>query len=236
MQIALCDDNKFFLRELREQLRTIPLVDGIHCFSCLEELRESVENGESYDAVLMDIDWQEEKTGIDAAAELYRLAPRTKIIYVTGYTDRFVQQVFLHRANLSGYLTKPVDRDLLVANLQKVADSLAGQDGDMLTVKAGGRLICIPLRDILYVESQGHSVRIHTPEETLSFREKLNGLLEKLPDCFCQCHKSFLVNMRQIRRFQYTGILLKNGETLPVSRARYAQTRENYFRFMGREF
>ena len=60
--------------------------------------------------------------------------------------------------------------------------------------------------------------------------------MHQLPKGFFQCHKSFVVNMRQIRRFQSPDILLKGGQKIPVSRNRYAQVKNAYFQFMGELF
>ena len=234
MQIALCDDNRLFLKEMQEQLQSIPVVDSVYPFGELEDFLGTVRNGKVYDAVFMDIDWNKEECGIRAAEELYRIAPDTKVVYVTGYTERFAQQVFLHKANLSGFLSKPVDSVLLQQNLCKVKESLTEQE-EMLLVRANGALFHIPVRDIYYIESQGHTVLIHTQKETITAYEKLNNLLEQLPDSFCQCHKSYIVNMRHIRRFQASDVLLKSDHVIPISRSRNAETRDRYFAFVGRE-
>ena len=134
MRIAVCDDHPLCLRELERQLREIPLVREIRCFSVPEALFQAVRAGEVYDAVLLDIDFRTSDTGIDAAEALYALSPGTRIIYMTGYTDRFVQQIFLRKSNLCGYLTKPVDPALLAANLQKLVRSAAEDGGLTLRV------------------------------------------------------------------------------------------------------
>lgn len=58
MRIAVCDDHPLCLRELERQLREIPLVREIRCFSVPEALFQAVRAGEVYDAVLLDIDFR----------------------------------------------------------------------------------------------------------------------------------------------------------------------------------
>jgi len=236
MEIAVCDDNHLFLEEIRKQLETLPMIENTCLFSDLNTFLFSVDGGKRYDAVLMDIDWDQDTSGMDVAEELYRLSPETKIIYVTGYSDRFSQHIFLYRANLSGYLTKPVDMELLRANLRKVADTLSFQGQPSIVLRQRGVPISIPLREIYFVESRGHTIEVHTAGETVIVYESLENILRSLPAVFFQCHKSYIVNMSQIRRFQSTDILLKNGETVPLSRARYAKTKESYFNYMGQSF
>jgi len=235
MEIAVCDDNKLFLQELEEQLQSLPMVENIFLFSDLDTFLFSIDGGKLYDAVLMDIKWDEKAAGMDVAVELYKLCPETKIIYITGYVEQFSQQIFLHRTNLSGYLTKPVDIGLLQANLQKVADALPYQEQPSLILRQQGEPVSIPLREIYYIESEGHTVAVHTAGETVTAYARLEIIMHSLSVSFYQCHKSFIVNMSQIRRFQSGDILLKNGERVPVSRARYVDTREAYFKYMGQK-
>ena len=231
MRIAVCDDHPLCLRELERQLREIPLVREIRCFSVPEALFQAVRAGEVYDAVLLDIDFRTSDTGIDAAEALYALSPGTRIIYMTGYTDRFVQQIFLRNSNLCGYLTKPVDPALLAANLQKLVRS-AAEDGG-LTLRVNGALVAVPYREIVYLESRNHAVLVHTREEVITTYQKLEEVMAQLPKTFVQCHKSFGVNLYEIRQFRAAGILLREGTQIPVSRSRNAAARAAFFALIG---
>lgn len=236
MRIAICDDNPLFLVEIQKQIEELYLTEQVISYSNLDSFFSSVEDGSEYDAVLMDIDWRQDETGMDVAEKLSNFSPRTRIIYVTGYNDRFSQQIFLHRVNLSGYLVKPVDTGILRANLEKVAEELSRQEESVLTVSSRGKPIAVPYRDILYIESLGHTIQIHTAGETVVTYERLDAVTKMLPTGFIRCHKSFVVNMQQIRRFQPADVLLKNGARVPVSRKRYAETKAAYFKFMGQTF
>jgi len=235
MEIAACDDNKPILEAIEQQLWALGMADNVYTFSDLDTFLFSVDGGKRYDAVLMDIEWGEKVAGMDVAAELYKLCPETKIIYVTGHVEQFSQQIFLHRANLSGFLTKPVDTELLRANLQKVADAIPYEEQPALVLKQKGAPVSISLREICFIESRGHTIHVHTAEETITAYERLDSIMGVLPAGFYRCHKSFIVNMRQIRRFEQSEILLKNGEHVPVSRARYAECKDAYFDFMGKK-
>ncbi|MCL2420473.1 MAG: LytTR family DNA-binding domain-containing protein [Defluviitaleaceae bacterium] len=236
MEIAVCDDNKLMLDTIEAQLQTLDMVDNIFTFSNLDAFLFSIDSGRRYDAVLMDIEWGEKVTGMDAAAELYKLCPETKIIYVTGHVELFSQQIFLHRANLSGFLTKPVDIALLRANLQKIVDSASLGVQPALVLRQKGLPVSIPLREIYFIESKGHTVNVHTAEGVVTAYERLENIKGALGAGFYQCHKSYVVNMNQIRRFGAGDVLLKNGEQVPVSRARYVETKDAYFSYMGQQF
>jgi DNA-binding LytR/AlgR family response regulator len=236
MEIAVCDDNEVFLRGIEGQLYKLPMVNNVYAFSNLDTFLFSIDGGKRYDAVLMDIEWHDRVAGMDAAAALYRLCPEIKVIFVTGRVERYSQQIFLQRSNLSGYLTKPVDIELLRANLQKIADALPFEEQPSLVLRQQGAPVSIPFREIFFIESQGHTVQVNTAGETVTAYDRLENVLRSLSAGFYQCHKSYIVNMSQIRRFQSSDILLKNGRCVPVSRTKYNETKEAYFRFMGQMF
>lgn len=233
MRIAVCDDSKLFLEEIGEQLRRLGMVESLHVYSDQKTFLKSVEDGNIYDAVLMDIDWRQEKTGMDIAEQLYIMLPHAKIIYVTGYNDRFSQHVFLHRVNLCGYLVKPVDPEILAKNLRKAEKLLSLENDGGLFLNVNGSMVHVLFHEIIYIESRDHVVTVHTAAGAVSAYVPLRQILQQLPGGFYQCHKSYVVNLRQIRRFQYPDILMKNGGKVPVSRSRYKEAKETYFRFMG---
>ena len=233
MHVAACDDNELFLLEIKEKLGKIKFIEEISLFPNIHTFLFSIDGGKRYDAILMDIDWGQEGTGIDAAEELFRLCPATKIIYVTGYNERFSQQIFLQKSNLSGFLTKPVDQLLLESNLRKVLNDLPFQEEQSLVLRQRNTPISIPIREIFYIESRGHTVEIHSRGEPIVIYEKLDSVMQRLPPGFFRCHKSYIVNLHQIRRFQTGEVILKNNEAVPVSRSRYAESKQVYFSFMA---
>ncbi len=233
MRVAICDDENIAVEMLHEQLKEIKEITQIRTVLSSADFLSVVENGERFDLVFMDIDWKEEKTGIDFAADLLKLSPLTQIIYVTGYNDRFSQQIFLKNANLCGFLVKPVNMDTLLQLLEKAKEKMVLQEEEKLVVKRNGIIHAILYQEISYFESAGRKLVIFTLDGKIEIYEKLDDLRKRLPEGFLQCHKSFLVNMNYIRRIDKNHILLKSGTEIPISRAKYAETRERYFRYMG---
>jgi DNA-binding LytR/AlgR family response regulator len=117
-----------------------------------------------------------------------------------------------------------------------VAERNQNRDEEVLFLRVGGAVESVLMSEILYIESHGHTITVHTAARAVSAYEKLSDLAERLPENFLQTHKSYYINMRQIQRFQSNDILLKNGISVPVSRSRYSKAKESYFYFMGREF
>ncbi len=70
--------------------------------------------------------------------------------------------------------------------------------------------------EIIYFESLGDFVHVHTSKEVLTTYEKITSLQKKLPD-FVRIHRSFLVNSMHIQRFNNEEIFMEKTQ-LPFGR------------------
>lgn len=233
MRIVICDDNKYFLEEFRHTLRKVANTDDICTCTTANEVFQFFESDKKVDILFLDLALEGEDTGIQVAEKLQQHSPETQIIYVTGYTDQFVQDIFLHKGNISGFLTKPINETMLLANLKK-AEQTINTAKNKLVLRTRSGLQSIIAEDILYMESQGHLLILYTVNSTsYHVYEKLSEILNLLPTSFVQCHKSFAVNLQHIQRFNTKEIMLKNGTSIPVSRSKLQLAKDAYFSFIG---
>ncbi|MBQ8038651.1 MAG: response regulator transcription factor [Lachnospiraceae bacterium] len=232
MRVAVCDDEKEAVLYLSELLKREELIQGIRTFTNQKEFLQKIRGGETFDIVFMDIDWKDETDGIQLSKMLYELAPMTQIIYVTGFNERFSQQIFFEKSNLCGYLVKPVKEELLHKLLQKAKEN-AEYIEEKLVIRQNGLIQAVPIQEICYLESKGHHVIIHTSEKSIEVYGRLEHMKEKLPKNFLQCHKSYVVNMNYIMFIDKSEILLKGNYRVNISRDKYSEVREKYFLYIG---
>lgn len=234
MRIAICDDEKEALESLQGFLEQSGQSNQIEKYLTVRELQDAIGEGQRFDLIFMDIEWNERQNGVDFASAVNEHCPDTQIIFITGHPDRFYQQIFLKPVNLCGYLSKPIDPIILDKLLKKALSQMYMLENQKLLIQYKGTAYAVPIHKIGYLESRGHQLTIHTTEGNVICCERLEKLRERLPGRFLQCHKSYLVNMDFIRRIEKSSILLKNGSELPVSKAKYAETRTAFFRYMGK--
>lgn len=231
MHIAVCDDEKNCLDNMEQLLKSYPGISRTEYYQNLEDLSAALKNGITYDLILMDIEWdQSTENGIQFAAQYNLLSPQTQFIFVTAYNDKFSQKIFWETINLCGYLVKPVQKENLEKLLDKVRDKIFSSEA--LMVQHGGTTEKIPSSQIRYLESKAHQIVIHTLSGEVTIYEKLDVYEKRLHKDFVRIHKSFLVNMRYIRRIEMKEVTMQDGTVLPVSKARYSASRDKYFRFM----
>ena len=92
--------------------------------------------------------------------------------------------------------------------------------------------MAIPFRDILYLESRLHKARIVLKKQEYLCNERLEHLREQLDGRFLSCHKSYLVNMQYIKEFRGREILLEGEQSIPVSKARSKEAKEQFFHYV----
>lgn len=239
MQIAVCDDQEEILKQLKNMLSRFTLVRTVYCYSDPDIFLHTLQD-QTYDAVLMDIDWNRKENGLDYAARLYEASPYTKVIYMTAYGMNYMEDIFLNRTNLSGFLKKPIVPEQLEKNLQKIWDER--KDSGRLLIHRQGSTLAVPFRDIWYLESSLHKTRVVLKSREYFCNERLTSMMEQLDDRFVNCHKSYIVNMEYISELQGKEILLsdpmeRSGSSesdvrrIPISRARNEETRKRYFAY-----
>jgi len=234
MRIAICDDQQSALEHAITQVGSVNFQCEVAPFLKIADLFQTIKDGAIYDAVFMDIEWEgEQKGGIDFASELYSLSPKTKIIFVTGYPERYSQKIFLKNTNLRGFISKPIDADILLKNLEKIKNEMILEENRKLILKFNGIVVSVHPDDILYIESRAHTATVYSTDGSHLCYEKLDALAKRLPRQFIHAHKSFLVNMDKIRRVERERIFLEKGIEIPVSKSRYNEVRESYFRYIG---
>ena len=169
--------------------------------------------------------------GIETAAWMRSLCSETAIVFVTA---------FLHYAP-EGYKVDAVRfimKDTLEAALPECMDAVLKrkrlEQVEFSCVEGTVRLFT---ERILYVESRKHKAVFccqGTEPETCQAYLKLDEVERRLKEYgFLRIHKSYLVNMRHVRRIRNYEAELDNGECLPIPRPRFQAVKEEYAVYKG---
>lgn len=79
-----------------------------------------------------------------------------------------------------------------------------------------------------------HSVSIHAGSLSCEINTSLSSLEDRLASYgFLRIHKSYLVNMRCIRKLRSRECLLSDGTVLAVSERNYTQQKQKYLLWKG---
>lgn len=232
-KIAVCDESPLILKQVVRVVNRV--YSSIICeeYSELKNLLLTIKSGEQYLMVIISIEWNGQEKGIEAAHQIQELDSSIRIIYMTGYTEKYVQQIFLKSANISGFLIKPIEETILEENLWKLKEEEQEREKKSLFIKYKGIMYSILFDDISYLESEGHMITIHTKTGKRNCYDRLEKLCERLPECFIQCHKSYVVNMNKIQKIEKRLMMMNDHIEIPISKARYKDTKVQYIQYMN---
>ncbi|MGI6733931.1 MAG: LytR/AlgR family response regulator transcription factor [Anaerovoracaceae bacterium] len=90
--------------------------------------------------------------------------------------------------------------------------------------------------DILYFESEGRKVHVHTKERVISFNGSMEQVKKKLDRRFCSCHASYAVNLTKVVRLAGYTVEMEGGAILPISQRKHAETRYRYHTYLRENF
>lgn len=190
----------------------------------------------SCDIALLDIDYDgADYNGMDIARKIRSLRSDAVIIFVTNFIEYapegYEVQAFRY------ILKRDLDTDLKAV----LPLALKQLNQETLPIRANGEIIKVPLDDILYLEVQQHNVTVVTRKLTFERKQKeysfyatLSDLEERLePLGFLRIHKSYLVNMKHLKKFQCREATLDNGMTLRVGEKSYAENKKKFLLWKG---
>ncbi len=169
------------------------------------------------------------------------VAPLPLVIFATAF-DEYAVRAF--ELNAVDYLLKPFAEARLAEALTRARTRLAeppnlatllrdlGPRPDRILVPNRGRMIPIPIADILWIKAEGDYARIHTPAKSFLITRTLTDLESRLdPMQFLRIHRSAIVRSDKIREVTPEGssryrVVLEDGTALIVSRGRAAALRK----------
>ncbi len=229
MKLLLCDDDNNCLVNEEKYINESEPDFTVECFqSSTEILRRLTESTEDIVAVLMDIELDNEN-GIIVAEQINILYPEIKIIFLTAYSLKYCEEIFLAGKKLSPFAL--VDKTNLSTNLKRALDKLKDilkedDEKNKVVLASKSETLIVNAKQTLYLTSNAHFLIISGTFGRKSINRKLSEALALFPDYFVQCHKSYAVNIYHIVSYNFKQIELDNGDIIPVSR-KFSQSMRN---------
>ncbi len=225
MKSVIIDDEKKARESLLRMLQLI--CPDVEVLASAENVQEGVELIEMVkpELVFLDINMPD-GTGFDL---LNKIGPvNFKIIFITAH-DEFAINAF--KVNALDYLLKPVDPEELAKAVLKVRESLENNKEEKFKDQAKKVFLnsnetveMVTVGDITYCEADRMYCVVHVlPNRKIMMTKTLKDLEEKLlPYGFFRAHKSYLVNIERVERFDKRNNLLKmvDGSKIPLSHRR----------------
>ena len=231
MRIAIVEDDRIDMSQLRRTLEAFGAEHGMqfefNTFSSGEAFLAAFSAGK-YEMIFFD-NYIGETLGITLARHVRETDTEAALVFVTMSPDFAVESFDIGALH---YIMKPVTRE----GIAKVFDRWkAGRNtpGPMVELVVNRVPVRIPADSIQYIESADKNCIIHFQKQELKVHLPLDKLMEQLPmDRFLRPHRSYVISMDYIKRMNDHSFLLKNDETVPVSRLAWAEAKSKYMEYL----
>ena len=186
-----------------------------------------IENNE-IDLLLLDLNLNGEN-GFDLLESVVSRSFHT--IIVSAYTDK---AIMAFEYGVLDFVPKPFDELRLNQAFKRIKNKPKTNDEPLkfLAVKKAGNIKLIDIEDLLYIKGAGIYSELHLKNGNCELHDKsLETLAQLLPNSFNRIHKSYLVSLELAEKIivqpgSKYGLLIKNGELLPIGRSKYKELKE----------
>ena len=209
MRVLIVDDEELArlrLRQLVTECTDPPTAVVAEAANAAQALAWLATN--ACELVLLDVQMPG-RDGTQLAAELKLLAEPPAVVFVTAHAQHALRAFDLEAVD---YLTKPVRRERLHAALQRVAQRLAQArasalavpppDTPVIIVTDRGRLVRVPVTEVLYFKAELKYVTLRTAAHTHVLDEALSELEQRLGERFMRVHRNALVARHAVRALE----------------------------------
>ncbi len=217
MKCIIVDDEPVARKILREFTAQVPFLELAGEFENVAKTRAFL-HSEQADLMFLDIEMPK-MSGLDY---LKRSTIDPLVILTTAFPEYALEG---YELDIIDYLLKPIAFNRFSKAVQKAKEYNELRLGtpvvahpSYLFVRSEKRIEKVELKEILYIESFGNYVNIHTESKKIVAYLTLKGLEAQLPaNEFIKIHQSFLVSFSRISAIEGNQVII-NQKSLPISR------------------
>lgn len=231
IKIAIVEDEQLYAKQLHEYLRKYEKENGeaieVTIYSDGDQIVEKYQS--QYDIILMDIEMKF-MDGMSAAEEIRKIDTEVVIIFITNMTQYAIRG---YAVDALDYVLKPVSYFALSQRLNRAIGRMRKRESKMIMVNMKGGIVRLNIANIYYIESQGHTLILHTilgDYETSGTMKEMESKL--LGMNFCRGNKGYLINLQHVDGIS-DGCAIVKDEKLILSRARKKKFMEALTKYWG---
>ena len=231
IKIAIVEDEQLYAKQLHEYLRKYEKENGeaieVTIYSDGDQIVEKYQS--QYDIILMDIEMKF-MDGMSAAEEIRKIDTEVVIIFITNMTQYAIRG---YAVDALDYVLKPVSYFALSQRLNRAIGRMRKRESKMIMVNMKGGIVRLNIANIYYIESQGHTLILHTilgDYETSGTMKEMESKL--LGMNFCRGNKGYLINLQHVDGIS-DGCAIVKDEKLILSRARKKEFMEALTKYWG---
>ena len=217
LNFVICDDNLSIANKLEnilEHIFTKNNYDACVGFksSNPDEILKYIDS-HNVDVLMLDINLKSSKDGLKLAEEIRNKRNNAYIIFTTAHLE---YAMVAYKYKTFDYLPKPITTDRLEITINRLFKDASEISKDY--IKIDNKSTIIDENDVQYIKRDGMKLIFHTATFDYESYSSFNKFKEKLPKNYVRCHKSYIANLKQIRKVEpSTGVItFKDGHTCDI--------------------
>ncbi|MEQ8477478.1 response regulator transcription factor [Fulvivirga sp.] len=231
MNILIVEDESRIAKRIERMTRDIlgNTIQSLRHINTLQGAMESIGKG-SLDLVLLDLNLNGEN-GFDMLKSAVSESFHT--IVISAYRD---QAITAFEYGVLDFVPKPFNQDRLEQALKRTITNEKTEPNEtkFLAVKKRQKIQLIPIEDLIYIKGAGAYTELFLTDGSKELHDKsLEKLEQLLSPIFERIHKSYLVNMSEVKEIivksgsKYMAEL-NNGEIIPIGRTKYKEIKAKW--------
>lgn len=234
-KIAICEDNKNFVSELKSIIERKLFQYDIKCeiksFYSGEALLENVLNQKyKYDIIFFDIELPG-LSGIDTAKEIRKLHSDTIFIFITYLNEKVYEALDLTIFHFVRKSHFEEEIDMILDSLMEKLEYLTERH----PFPIDDNTIYFKIADVLYFEVFDRELFIHTKENV--YKTNLRSLKDIPFDLevksFYEIYRGVVINLSHVKDFIDNEVILSNGNTLFISRRKLKEFKKKFYKYIS---
>lgn len=235
---AQAQDNAVLKEQIKQQAAMY--TNEVWRYELFEQLQE-LERFLQDEPVLDMISWDVTLSG--ALDRLERLRQKYRQAFLLVIADTGISPMSYLRPAImpTSLLLKPIRKEELMAVIREMievfSEKFAEDNGtEVFIIDSREGRQYIPYHQIYYIEAKEKKIYIRTKQEEYGFYETIENMEKQLPDGFCRCHRSYIVNMDKVTLIKASQniIELQGDIEVPLSRS-YKKTVKDYHKNAGND-
>lgn len=225
LKLVVVEDEFSILLDITRRLETMEYDVVGSAMSYEEALAAILEH--KPDLLLLDINLNAEKSGIDIARKVHENFP-LPVVFLTASSDKLTFEEAL-KTKPMGFIVKPFKDEDLRNNIEMAfmrfnegKKETTRQDislNEPYFLKYNKLFENIDLSSIVYLESMDNYTKIHSSTKTYTINTPLKNLHSQLPDeLFVRIHKSYVISNVNVKAIDGNFLTMKNGDVLPIGK------------------
>lgn len=230
-QIAVIEDDLSYQKLLQSYVQRFFESQGdAVCISLYSDGADFLESPPDHvDLILLDIDMPR-VNGLETARQIRSTDQKVLIIFVTNLIQCALDG---YTVDAMDFIVKPVSQAACFQSLSRARKKLLQNRDYHIQVSCQKNTVILHVNDILYAETQNHSLLLHCRKGDLVVSESMQTLEGKLSGFpFFRCHNSFLVNLSEVERIGKTDVYLGSA-LIPISKYRRPDFLKAMAAYMG---